>query len=42
MKKYKNTEEGKLSGELMGMLDDIPVSITIEEVPEDADGNWTF
>ncbi len=39
MKKFKNTEKGKLSGELMGILDDVPVPITIEEVPEDVDGN---
>lgn len=39
MKKFKNTEKGKLSGELMGILDDVPVSIAVEEVSEDADGN---
>ncbi len=39
MKKFKNTEKGKLSGELMGILDDVPVSISIEEVTEGADRN---
>ena len=38
MKKFRNTEKGK-PGELLGILDAVPVPIKIEEETEDDNGN---
>ena len=38
MKKFKNTEKGN-PGELLGILDTVPVPIKIEEESENDNGN---